>query len=231
MSPLTFITGILLATLMDIASGIIITKCLSYALDFRASLMDYGVGIFFSSFPDFDALIPLTKNFLHKLLPITKKQTNKKMAHITEKLASTGEVDSSHRSNWTHYPLVYLIPCSLLVIFSPFHSIQSFLCFFVHFVHDSWQSQDKKGLCCGIKWLAPLGENYYRVISKKYQGGKRQVLVTLKPQEAEAFFNYTVDEWLENMFFSREHGIRWTGENIAGLLAFTVAITIILLGQ
>ncbi len=198
MSPLKKIVGLGLALMLDIGSGIIITRLLFVTLTLDVHWYDYSLGAFFSMLPDLDVLAPIVKELLG---------------------GSKG--DSSHKALPTHYPLVMMPVAGLaLLCMAPSHyALLTVICLFMHFVHDSWQSQEKGP---GVRWLAPFGRRYYQILSRHSANGRFHLFLTVSPKRVQETFKETLEEWLNSRFFC------FTLENLIGVATFIIGVLIIL---
>ncbi len=198
MSPLKKVFGLFLASLMDIGSGIIVTWLVWRLLVLEIHWYHYVFGILFSMAPDLDILAPLVRE-----------------------LFGGQAGDSSHKALPTHYPLVMIGAIGGVLWLFRFDSwaMLASICLFIHFVHDSWQSQEKGP---GVRWLAPLGKNYYQIFSRHRAGDELQLFLVVSPQRVEETFKETLEEWLNAIFF------RFTLENVIGIITFLLSIILAL---
>ena len=136
------ITGIGLATLTDVGTGIIIFHLLGRLFNYELPLYFYLVGIFFSLLPDFDL-------FLIKI----------------------GLVRDHHQFP-THDPLLFIPAICLLVfgvtlivgIAHPgFWTSVAALCLFFHYVDDTWGRTS--GI--GLRWFMPWDRKYYSFLPRR----------------------------------------------------------------
>ena len=136
MKKIRILIGIGLATLTDIAAGIIIFHFMGKAFNYELPIYFYLVGIFFSLLPDSDL-------FLKKVGPVR-----------------------DHHQFPTHYPLVFIPVICLLVFgialvkevaYPGFWTSVAALCLFFHYVDDTWGRTS--GI--GLGWLMPWDGKYY----------------------------------------------------------------------
>lgn len=198
MGPFKKLFGLGLTLMLDIGSGILMTHLLWWALGLHIHWYHYLSGIIFAKLPDVDEVIPFAIELL-----------------------GGPENDSSHKSLPTHYPLL-VIPAvtgvALLVAPWPY-ALLAGVCLFVHFFHDSWQSQEDGP---GIRWLAPFGKRYYQVLSRHGKGEPIRLLLVVSPEHLEHAFGITAEYWLNKTFF------RFTWENAIGIALFFVGITVLI---
>jgi len=196
MSPIKKMIGLGLASTLDVGTGVIITYTVWTVLGLEVGWPQYMFGIIFSMAPDLDLLVPFCKEF-----------------------AGVKDSDSSHKANVTHYPLVTVPVCFLLVsVFSVKYAVLVVVCLVMHYIHDSWQSQENGP---GIRWFYPFLGGYYQILSKNKKEEKIKIFCKVPPERVKETFQKNLEQWLENKFF------QFTWENFIGVLVFVIAVWIV----
>jgi len=199
--------GIILAVLLDVGTGLIVARFVSvFVFGSIPAWYHYFVGVLSAVLPDFDTFVPLAIDL------VTKRN----------------KLDSSHRNNPMHYPLVMISGTFVVLLFFGFHFwIVVVTCVFVHMVHDSWQSQE---IGTWVKWLAPFSKTSWQVLSRERSGAPIQLVLRLGRDRVAR--RETLEDWLNAIFFKlvddKIFGLRVkrpTFENSLGILLFFVGLT------
>ncbi len=168
--------GAAMGELLHVSAGIIITNFLIFYYHQTFTYVYYAVAILFAILPDADII---------KALMALKNRAQEGL-------------DSSHKFNFMHWPLVMLVLFIILVRLltsSSFWMLLIILSLLSHYLIDSLQSGSYN---VGIQWLAPFNYDFFRFSKPRW----------IKKDKIK-FYVMDIEDWIDLIVLNPDYPELW----------------------